>query len=405
MDAGFVRALQPARWGGGEVHLREFADAVMTISAASPSAGWVAGVIGVHPWQLALFDEQAQHEMWSDSPARMHSSSYNPTGKAEKVDGGYLVSGRWSFSSGCDHCEGVILGAICGSIDPGIGKAIADFRSFLLHVGQYRVEDNWHVAGLKGTGSKDIVVESAFVTKYRTQSHLDYAMGNPLPGQQTNPSPLYRLPWSVVFNLAIVASMLGSARGFVDAWTADNSSRVVAGGRHGADDPLAQRRLAEALWTLDAAVALVHADIDAIWAMAQAGVMASMADRAHWRWNMNRSCDLVGNSVAELSGPPAAGPFSWTTRCSGASRTSRALSATLSCYPILSPRPWPALAWAQPIRSWSCDRESRSWWRSGAATWLILAAGDTVGVLNCCESVGLLGDEPCRCWIPCRWWT
>ena len=84
----------------------------MALSRANPSAGWVAGVIGVHPWQLALFDERAQEAMWADDPATMHSSSYNPTGKAEKVDGGYRVSGRWSFSSGCDHCHGVNLGAI-----------------------------------------------------------------------------------------------------------------------------------------------------------------------------------------------------------------------------------------------------------------------------------------------------
>ena len=99
LDGGFVRALQPARWGGGEVALIEFLDAIFEVSRASPSAGWVAGVIGVHPWQLALFDERAQREMWGDDPATMHSSSYNPTGKAEPVDGGFRLSGRWSFSS------------------------------------------------------------------------------------------------------------------------------------------------------------------------------------------------------------------------------------------------------------------------------------------------------------------
>ena len=106
------RRCSPRRWGGGEVHLVEFLDAVMALSRANPSAGWVAGVIGVHPWQLALFDERAQEAMWGDDPTTMHSSSYNPTGKAETVDGGYRVSGRWSFSSGCDHCHGVNLGAV-----------------------------------------------------------------------------------------------------------------------------------------------------------------------------------------------------------------------------------------------------------------------------------------------------
>ena len=89
LESGILRSLQPARWGGGEVHLLEYVDAVMALSRADPSAGWVAGVIGVHPWQLALFDERAQETMWGDDPATMHSSSYNPTGKAETVEGGY----------------------------------------------------------------------------------------------------------------------------------------------------------------------------------------------------------------------------------------------------------------------------------------------------------------------------
>ena len=124
-------ALQPARFGGGEVSLVEFVDAAIELSRASPSAGWVAGVIGVHPWQLGLFSDKAQQEMWGEDPTTMHSSSYNPTGKAEKVAGGYKISGRWSFSTGCDHCRGVMLGAICGSREIA-GNQVRDFRSLLL---------------------------------------------------------------------------------------------------------------------------------------------------------------------------------------------------------------------------------------------------------------------------------
>jgi 3-hydroxy-9,10-secoandrosta-1,3,5(10)-triene-9,17-dione monooxygenase len=111
MDKGFLRSLQPARWGGGEVSLVEFIDAMIEIARASPSAGWVAGVIGVHPWQLALFDEKAQQEMWGEDPAAMNSSSYNPTGKAEQAPGGYKLSGRWSFSSGSESLPGGNVGS------------------------------------------------------------------------------------------------------------------------------------------------------------------------------------------------------------------------------------------------------------------------------------------------------
>ncbi|MGO9607595.1 MAG: acyl-CoA dehydrogenase family protein [Candidatus Binataceae bacterium] len=299
LGGGFLRSLQPARWGGGEVTLVEFVDATMELASVSPSAAWVAGVIGVHPWQLALFSDEAQREMWGKDPATMHSSSYNPTGTAEKVPGGYKVRGRWSFSSGCDHSRGVMLGAICGSREIA-GNQVRDFRSFLLLPDQYRIDDNWYVAGLRGTGSKDIVVEDTFVPQHRTQSHLDYAMNAPLPGQELNKGALYRLPWSVVFHMALAASVLGSARGFVDTWISLTSSRTLSFGGRAADDALTQQRLAEALWYLDASVTRMRADAIELWQMAEAHEPASMELRARKRWNMNRGCELVAQAVADL---------------------------------------------------------------------------------------------------------
>src|SRR6516225_6610447 len=101
LTSGIIRGLQPARWGGGEVHPREFYSAVIEVARADGCAGWVAGIVGVHPWQTALYAEQTQQEVWGEDPTVMNSSSYAPTGKAERVAGGYRLSGRWSFSSGC----------------------------------------------------------------------------------------------------------------------------------------------------------------------------------------------------------------------------------------------------------------------------------------------------------------
>jgi 3-hydroxy-9,10-secoandrosta-1,3,5(10)-triene-9,17-dione monooxygenase len=299
LDNGFVRALQPARWGGGEVHIVEFIDAMVEISRASPSAGWVAGVIGVHPWQLALFPDAAQRDMWGKDAAAMHSSSYNPTGKAEKVDGGYRVWGRWSFSSGCDHCKGVNLGANAGTLEHGSVTA-PDFRSFLLMRDQYRIDDTWYVAGLSGTGSKDIVVEDAFVPDHRTQSHVDYMMNLPLPGRELNDGPLYRLPWSVVFNSALASSILGSALGFIDTWIEQTKPRRLAAGLRAADDALTQQRLADAMWHVDVTLSQLRADMNELWQMALAREDASMQQRTRVRWNMVRGCNLVGDRVAEL---------------------------------------------------------------------------------------------------------
>lgn len=300
LEGGFVRSLQPARWGGGEVSLLEYVDTIMEIARVSPSAGWVAGIIAVHPWQLALFDEKAQREMWGEDPATMHSSSYNPTGKAEKVAGGYKLSGRWSFSSGCDHCRGLMLGAVCGTRDV-MGKAVPDFKSFLLLSDQYRIDDNWHVAGLKGTGSKDIVVENVFVPEYRSQSHIDYAMNLPLAGQKMNDGPLYRLPWSVVFHMALACSVLGIAHGFVDIWIEQTRNRTLSlGGGRAADDALTQQRLAEALWYIDVTETRMRTDALELWQIAEAREPAPMQLRAQVRWRINRGCELVAQAIGQL---------------------------------------------------------------------------------------------------------
>ncbi len=187
-----------------------------------------------------------------------------------------------------------------GAIVPG--SEIPEFRSFLLLSGQYRIEDNWQVAGLKGTGSKDIVVDELLVPEYRSQSHIDYAVGAPLPGQVHNDAPLYRLPWSVVFNMAIAASILGSARGFVEAWVGETRDRFVPGSGRLADDPLTQRRLADALWDLGTATTVLRAD-----ARGPCGRWrgkrhtATMGfERARLRWNTNRGCERVAAACTDL---------------------------------------------------------------------------------------------------------
>ncbi|HTO68356.1 MAG TPA: acyl-CoA dehydrogenase [Myxococcota bacterium] len=300
VESRILRALQPARFGGGEAPFPEFVDAALELARASASAGWVAGVIGVHPWQVALFPEEAQQELWGRDPSALPSSSYNPTGKAVKVAGGWELSGRWSFSSGCDHARGVVLGAAAGARElPGGGSA-PDLRSFLLLAGQYEIDDNWHVAGLRATGSKDIVVTGAFVPEHRTQSHLDYQLGAPLPGQVKNDGPLYRMPFTVVFNMALASATLGSARGFLDHWVEHSKPRFSMLTGRVADDPFMQRRLAEATWDLDAAVTLLRADAAELWERALASQPAGPELRARMRWNMNRGCEVVGRAVSEL---------------------------------------------------------------------------------------------------------
>jgi 3-hydroxy-9,10-secoandrosta-1,3,5(10)-triene-9,17-dione monooxygenase len=129
-ETGFFRLLQPARFGGHEADPLTFLTAVRLIASACGSTGWVASVLGVHPWQLALFPLQAQEDVWGTDSSLRISSSYAPTGRAEAVPGGHRLSGRWSFSSGCAFARWVLLGGIV----PDTDGHPTDFRTFLLPV-------------------------------------------------------------------------------------------------------------------------------------------------------------------------------------------------------------------------------------------------------------------------------
>src|SRR5271163_4357549 len=248
LAAGIQRGLQPERWGGGECNPADFYEAVSEVARADGSHGWVTGIIGVHPWQLALFPLETQQEVWEDDGAVMHSSSYAPTGKARKVSGGYRLSGRWSFSTGCDHCQWVNLGGIAGGIEIE-GAEVPDSRSFMLPRRDYKIDDNWRVAGLSGTGSKDIVVDDAFVPEHRSQSHWDYVFGRQLPGWEFNPGPLYRLPFGPVFFRALTAVVVGAAQGFLDVWLEVSRTRFSFGSKVN-EDPVMQKLAADASYIL-----------------------------------------------------------------------------------------------------------------------------------------------------------
>jgi 3-hydroxy-9,10-secoandrosta-1,3,5(10)-triene-9,17-dione monooxygenase len=249
-ETGFFRLLQPAAFGGYEADPVTFYTAVRLIASACGSTGWVSSVLGVHPWHLGLFTPQAQQEVWgSDQSARM-SSSYAPTGKAVKTDGGHIVSGRWSFSSGCDHATWVLLGQLVTDQE----NRPVDYRTFLLPRSDYAIEDVWDTVGLRGTGSNDIVVSDVFVPEHRSLSFIDVTK-LVVPGQELNHGPLFRLPYGSVFPYGITTPLIGMATGAYEAHVAYTRGRVrvAYAGQKAAQDPHAQVRVAEAAADIDGA--------------------------------------------------------------------------------------------------------------------------------------------------------
>ncbi len=278
-EAGLMRALQPARFGGYELSPLTLYEASMEVAAACPSSAWVLGVVGIHNWQLGLFPQAAQEDVWGEDSSVQLSSSYAPTGKVERVEGGYRLSGRWSFSSGCDHCQWVLLGGIA----PGEGSA-PDMRTFLVPRSDYEILDNWHVAGLAGTGSKDIGVRAAFVPEHRTHRFIDaYHLAN--PGQAVNSGTTFRLPFGSVFSFCIAVPAIGAAQGALDSYRGTMRAKTAAyDGSKVADDPFAQRRLSQAAVEIDAAKAEVRATWEPIWQLAEKRAPIPLELRARARW-------------------------------------------------------------------------------------------------------------------------
>lgn len=277
--AGVLRMLQPKRCGGGEAHPLEFYEVVRTLAGACGSTGWVASVLGVHPWHVGLFPEAAQDDVYGADPDTVVCSAYAPVGRLEPVPGGYELTGRWSFSSGSDHAHWALLGALLPGAD---GRP--EFVTTLVPRADFRVVDVWDVVGLRGTGSNDVVVDRAFVPAHRTLAHRDQQSLRG-PGQEVNPGPLYRMPFASVFTTAVTAPVVGAVSGCLEAYLSTMRERVrvsPAGGRF-AEDPYAQVAVARASSEVEAATLLMDRNVGDLYDLAVRGEEIPMALRLRTR--------------------------------------------------------------------------------------------------------------------------
>ncbi|NLR73308.1 flavin-dependent monooxygenase [Novosphingobium sp. ERN07] len=303
-EAGFFRILQPKRWGGYEMHPNVFYDVQKALAEGCMSTGWMYGVVGCHPYEIALFHEEAQAEVWGEDTSTLVSSSYQPVGKVTPVDGGFRLSGRWGFSTGSVHCQWVVLGAL---VPPAEHGGAPDMRAFLLPRADYTIDtDSWHVFGLQGTGSHDVIVDDVFVPEHRTHRSVDgFLCTN--PGQATNPGPLYTLPWAQVFMRSVSTAAFGGARAAISAAREIAETRVSTNtGKASKNDPF-----------LLAAVARAHAEVtememtlrmtfEDLMGHADRGEAIPMEKRTLYAYNsasiVRRMADLVDDMVKLLGG-------------------------------------------------------------------------------------------------------
>ena len=296
---GSIRLLQPKSHGGLEVHPREFAETVMATAALDPAAGWITGVVGVHPYQLAYADPRVAQEVWAQDIDTWVASPYAPQGVAKPVDGGYIFNGRWQFSSGTDACDWIILGAMIGGAD---GKPLMppQMLHMILPREDYQiVPDSWNVVGLRGTGSKDVIVKDAFVPTYRTMDALE-VMDGTAQRKAGMTETLYLMPWSTMFPLGISSAVIGIAEGALAAHLDYQRERVNSSGVAIKDDPYVMYAIGEAAADINAARQELLTNADRIYDMVDAGKEVSFEDRAAGRRTQVRAVWRAVSAVDEI---------------------------------------------------------------------------------------------------------
>jgi len=274
---GLVRLLQPTRFGGLEAHPVEFMDAVLATGSADAATGWVAGVVGVHPHELAQSDDRLQQELWADDPDTWIASPYAPMGVATPVDGGFRFTGHWKFSSGTDHCQWVMIGGFVANPDGTVNRG--DVRHFCLPREDYEiVQDSWDVLGLRGTGSKDLIVRDVFVPDYRVIGQEGVVAGT-AARELGLENPLYSIPRSVMFAGAVATGTLAIAQGALGAAIAFTEKRVTISGQRASGDPFHLSTIGHAAAEIESSVTQLKADFNRVYDIAEKGQVVDLGER------------------------------------------------------------------------------------------------------------------------------
>jgi resorcinol 4-hydroxylase (FADH2) len=304
-DAELLRTCRPKEFGGFEYDTETALKIAMTISAACASTGWSVNGAVSNGRSIAHFPIEAQREVWSSDVDPFACAAFAPTGTAEAVDGGYVLSGRWSFASGCDHASWIYLGGFIAPKDgAGAGRA-PDGAFFLLPIGDVEIIDNWFVNGLAGTGSKDVAAHEIFVPAHRVLMFADARAGT-TPGGNYHKNPLYKMPLLIHGASMLASTAVGAARGALDGYLEMTTGRKTRGALAGGQLPMVefatiQLRYAEAASNVEAAELILLTDMREMTRKLLDGHEITVADRIRCRRNQAYVTRLAVQAVEALN--------------------------------------------------------------------------------------------------------
>lgn len=300
-EAGLFRILQPREFGGYEMDMGMLIAIASELARGCPSSAWVYAIGASHTYLAALFPSEVQDEIWANKTDVFIAGSYSPGCVAEKVGGGYRITGDWPFASGIDHASWALVGALLPCDDDTAPPAPG---FLLLSVGDCTIADDWYTTGLCGTGSKRIVLENVFVPGHRKLGFGALLAGKS-PGSARHDKPLYRLPFISTTPVGIISTGIGAVQGSIDEFLESVAGRTTRGAALGAGASIAhfgsvQSRFAEATACIDCARMLLHRTIDDAHAVVAAGEEVSVAQRIRNRRDHAFSVRLTEQAMAAL---------------------------------------------------------------------------------------------------------
>ena len=294
---GVIRLLQPLEHGGYAADPTDFMEAVMALANADAAVGWVAGVIGVHPWEMAFNDPRVLEEVWGQDADTWVASPYAPNGIASPADGGFIFNGNWEFSSGTDSCDWIVLGGLVKG--QGLVDGIPQMYHFLLPRSDYEiVEDSWNVLGLRGTGSKDIIVSDAFVPDYRVLNATKVFDGTAAL-EAGRDEALYRMPWSAIFPVALSAAVVGICEGALACHFQHQATRTSMLGPM-SKNPYLSSRVGEAASEIHASRSQLLYNVSNMYALAQKGTEIPLEMRVASRRDQVRAARRAVEALDDI---------------------------------------------------------------------------------------------------------
>jgi 3-hydroxy-9,10-secoandrosta-1,3,5(10)-triene-9,17-dione monooxygenase len=297
-ESGLFRILQPKRVGGSELDYVALVDGADAIGQADASVAWNWANLASHHWMLAMFDKRAQDMVWNKDVNTLIASSFIfPAGRAKKVNGGYVLRGRWPFSSGVDSSEWNMLASVVSSEDEADG---IEYRIFVVNKNDYKILDTWNATGLRGTGSNDVEVNDAFVEEWMTLAVSDLD-GGPTPGSAVNPNALYALPVFSLFPFVLSGVALGNAQACLDDYVDVARHRASTYNRAKIGDlQSTQIKIAEASAKIDAARVIMRSTCIEAMAEARRGHSPDIASKTKSRRDGAFAVNLCTEAVSLL---------------------------------------------------------------------------------------------------------